>query len=32
MFEPKDFVKFDFFRSKSSSVQFPNSTADESSN
>jgi hypothetical protein len=28
MFEHKDFVKFDFFRSKSSSMQFPN-TNDE---
>ena len=25
MFEQKDFLKFDFFRSKSSSMQFPNS-------
>lgn len=25
MFEQKDFVKFDFFRSKSISMQFPNS-------
>jgi hypothetical protein len=28
IFEHKDFLKFDFFRSKSSSMQFPNSTED----
>ena len=30
--EHKDFVKFDFFRSKSNSMQFPNITDDSNTN